>query len=107
MNYHESLHKELREAIRHTISSHSFEKGDGKTKEDALIKSMTSIIGKAIAYHLADLKEHEEELKKNIKRELVAGFLVSPDSLADDLIKIVHHQIEYRAKKQGWTSVNQ
>lgn len=101
-SYHESLHKELREAIKHTINSHSFEKGDGKAKEEALIKSMTAIIGKAIEYHLADVKAHEEELKKNIKRELVAGFLVSPDSLADDLIKIIHHQIEYRAKKQGW-----
>lgn len=102
MNYHESLHKELREAIKHTVNSHSFEKGDGKVREDALIKSMASIIEKAIAYHLADVKEHEEDLKKNIKRELVAGFLVSPDSLADDLVKIVHHQIAYRAKKQGW-----
>ena len=101
-NYHESLHKELREAIKHTISSHSFEKGDGRAREEALIKSMTSIVEKAVAYHLADVKAHEEELKKNIKRELVAGFLVSPDSLADDLVKIVHHQIEYRAKKQGW-----
>ena len=101
-NYHENLHKELREAIKHTISSHSFEKGDGKAKEEALIKSMATIIEKAIAYHLADVKEHELELKKNIKRELVAGFLVSPDSLADDLVKIIQHQIEYRAKKQGW-----
>ena len=101
-NYHESLHKELREAIKHTINSHSFEKGDGKAREDVLIKSMTAVIEKAIEYHLADIKEHEEELKKNIKRELVAGFLVSPDSLADDLVKIVEHQIKYRAKKQGW-----
>lgn len=101
-NYHESLHKELREAIKHTINSHSFEKGDGKAKEDALIKSMSVIAEKAVEYHLADVKAHEEELKKNIKRELVAGFLVSPDSLAEDLVKIVHHQIEYRAKKQGW-----
>lgn len=101
-NYHESLHKELREAIKHTISSQSFERGDGKAREDALTKCMASIIEKAIAYHLADVKDHEEELKKNIKRELVAGFLVSPDSLADDLMKIVWHQIEYRTKKQGW-----
>lgn len=101
-NYHENLHKELREAIRHTISSHLFEKGDERAKEEALIKCTTSIIEKAISYHLADVKAHEEELKKNIKRELVAGFLVSPDSLADDLVKIVQHQIEYRAKKQGW-----
>jgi hypothetical protein len=101
-NYHESLHKELREAIKHTINSHSFEKGDEKAREDALTKSMIAIVEKAIEYHLADIKEHEEELKKNIKRELVAGFLVSPDSLADDLVKIVQHQIEYRAKKKGW-----
>ena len=104
-NYHESLHKELREAIRHTVNSHSFEKGDGKAREEALIKSLAAIAGKAVEYHLADVKEHEEDLKKNIKRELVAGFLVSPDSLADDLVKIVQHQIEYRAKKQGWVKV--
>jgi hypothetical protein len=101
-NYHESLHKELREAIKHTINSHSFEKGDVKAREDALIKTMAIIVEKAIKYHLADLKEHEVELKKNIKRELVAGFLVSPDSLADDLVKIVQHQIEYMSKKHGW-----
>ena len=101
-NYHESLHRELREAIKYTINSHSFEKGDGKAREDVLIKNMMTVIEKAIEYHLADIKAHEEELKKNIKRELVAGFLVSPDSLADDLVKIVEHQIMYRAKKQGW-----
>jgi hypothetical protein len=102
INYHESLHKELKEAVKHVIASPSFARADEKAREDTLIKSMGAIIEKAVQYHLADFKDHQEELRKNIKRELVAGFLVSPDSLADDLVKIVHHQIEYRAKKQGW-----
>jgi hypothetical protein len=101
-NYQENLHKELRDAVKHIISNHSFAKSDDKAKEELLMKSIAAMIEKAVQYHLADLKDHEEELKKNIKRELVAGFLVSPDSLADDLVKIVQHQIEYRAKKQGW-----
>ena len=101
-NYYEDLNKELREAIKLIVSNPSIMEADDRVRADALNKSMKTFIEKAVEYHLADIKAHENELKENIRRELVAGFLVHPDSLSEDLVQVVLHHLEYRAKKQGW-----